>query len=487
MRVRFSKPEVVRGESVVLLLSEGGDLEGYACVLDRKSKGFLSRALGAASFKGESESVVEILSPSGLSARRVLVFGLGRGMETLDYEHLGGRIVRRLGEAGETSAVVCCDALGVEHTVRLALGAQLGAYDFDTYKTKKVKKKRLTALTVQTKDLGVVRRHFKPLSAVSEGVFWARDLVNEPANVLFPGEFVRRARSLESLGVKVRVLNEVQMKKLGMNALLGVGQGSVRESKLLVMEWRGVRGVRPAVFVGKGVCFDTGGISLKPSGKMGDMKGDMAGAACVAGLMRTLARRQARAHVVGIAALVENMPDAGAQRPGDIVRSMSGQTIEVLNTDAEGRLVLADALWYAQKLYKPACLVDVATLTGAILVALGQEYAGLFSTSDKLVRALREAGELTGERVWRLPMGRAYDKMIDSKVADMQNIGGNGKAGSITAAQFLCRFVKKGVPWAHVDIAGVGISSVKTPINPSWGSGFGVRLFNALVESGYGG
>ena len=480
MRIKFTKRDMPKNTSVVLL-APGGKLDTSGVFIDRKSEGFLSRALKAAAFKG-GESVVEILSPTNLAVPRVLVFGVKKKSSVLDYEALGGRIAARL--QGESSGVVCCADFSSESVARLALGAQLGAYTFELYKTKKSKKK-LSELAFQVDDLEA-RKNFRPLSAVAEGVCWARDLVNEPANVLFPEEFVRRAQSLRSLGVRLRILNEAQMKKLGMNALLGVGQGSVRKSRLLVMEWRGLPKARPAVFVGKGVCFDTGGISLKPPAKMGDMKGDMAGAACVAGLMRSVARKRLRAHVVGIAALVENMPDGNAQRPGDIVTSMSGQTIEILNTDAEGRLILADALWYAQKLYKPACLVDVATLTGAILVALGQEYAGLFSTSDTLATALGKAGERTGEKVWRLPMGEAYDKMIDSKFADMQNIGGNGKAGSITAAQFLGRFVRKGVPWAHVDIAGVGMSSVRTPTNRSWGSGFGVRLFDALVEGGYG-
>jgi leucyl aminopeptidase len=312
----------------------------------------------------------------------------------------------------------------------------------------------------------------------------ARDLINEPANVLYPVEFARRASGLRKLGVAVEVLDVPAMRKLGMGALLGVGQGSGHESKLVVMRWNGgKRGVNPIAFIGKGVCFDTGGISIKPAGGMEDMKGDMAGAACVVGLMHALAARKARVNVVGAIGLVENMPDGRAQRPGDIVTSMSGQTIEVINTDAEGRLVLADVLHYVNNRFKPRFMINLATLTGAIMVALGQEYAGLFSNDDKLVERLEKAGEATRERVWRMPLGPEYDKIIDSKFADMKNSAGRW-AGSITAAQFLQRFVGK-TPWAHLDIAGTALGSPQTDINKSWSSGWGVRLLDQLVADYY--
>jgi leucyl aminopeptidase len=312
----------------------------------------------------------------------------------------------------------------------------------------------------------------------------ARDLVNEPANILFPEEFARRAGQLKKLGVSVEVLDAAAMKKLGMRALLAVGRGSEHESRTVIMRWNGgKRDAAPVAFIGKGVCFDTGGISIKPAAGMEDMKGDMAGAACVVGLLQTLAARKAKVNAVGAIGLVENMPSGNAQRPGDIVTTMSGQTIEIINTDAEGRLVLADVLHYVNTRFKPKFMIDLATLTGAIIVALGQEYAGLFANDDKLADRLVKAGQESGERVWRMPLGPEYDKMIDSKFADMKNTGGR-HAGSITAAQLLQRFVDK-TPWAHLDIAGTGMGSPQTDINKSWGSGFGVRLLDRLVTDHY--
>jgi leucyl aminopeptidase len=321
---------------------------------------------------------------------------------------------------------------------------------------------------------------------VADGVDLARDLVNEPANVLFPEEFARRVGALRKTGVAVEVLNIAAMKKLGMNALLGVGQGSVRESRVVVMRWDGgKKGDAPVAFIGKGVCFDTGGISIKPAAGMEDMKGDMAGAACVTGLMQALAARKARVNAVGVIGLVENMPDGNAQRPGDIVKSMSGQTIEIINTDAEGRLVLADVLWYTAKKFKPKFMIDLATLTGAIIVALGHENAGLFSNDDKLADRLIKAGQDTGELVWRMPLAPEYDKQIDSRFADVKNTGGTRWAGAITAAQFLQRFVADKIPWAHLDIAGTGMDSRQSEINRSWGSGWGIRLLDRVVLEFY--
>ena len=313
----------------------------------------------------------------------------------------------------------------------------------------------------------------------------ARNLVNEPPNVLFPVEFADRVRSLEKLGVEVETLDEKAMGKLGMNALLAVGRGSARESRLVTMRWNGARSKRtkPIAVVGKGVCFNSGGISIKPSAGMEDMKGDMGGAACVVGLLHALAARKAKVNVVGVVGLVENMPDGDAIRPGDIITSMSGQTIEIVNTDAEGRLVLADALWYVQETYSPRAIIDLATLTGAIMVALGHEMAGLFANNDELAQQLAAAGEASGEKVWRMPLGAAYDKLIDSKFADVKNTGGRS-GGSITAAQFLQRFVKE-TPWAHLDVAGTAMGSPPSDINQSWGSGWGVRLLNRLMADSY--
>jgi leucyl aminopeptidase len=335
-------------------------------------------------------------------------------------------------------------------------------------------------------DVAAARKAFAPDAHIIEGVITARDLVNEPPNVLFPEEFARRASQLRKLGVDVEILDVKAMTKLGMGALLGVAQGSARPGRTVVMRWNGgKRGDQPVAFVGKGVCFDTGGISIKPAGSMEDMKGDMGGAACVVGLMQALAARKAKVNVVGAIGLVENMPGGNAQRPGDIVTSMSGQTIEIINTDAEGRLVLADVLWYVAKKFKPKFMVDLATLTGAIMVALGTEHAGLFSNNDELAERLTKVGLATGERVWRMPLGPEYDKQIDSQFADMKNTGGR-YGGSITAAQFLQRFVD-GTPWAHLDIAGTGFDSRQTDINRSWGSGWGVRLLDRLVKDYYEG
>jgi leucyl aminopeptidase len=314
----------------------------------------------------------------------------------------------------------------------------------------------------------------------------ARDLINEPANVLYPEEFARRAARLRKLDVVVDVLDAPAMKRLGMGALLAVGQGSMHESRIAVMRWNGgKRGAPPVAFIGKGVCFDTGGVSIKQASGMEDMKGDMAGAACVVGLMHALAARSAKVNAVGAIGLVENMPDGNSYRPGDILKSMSGQTIEIINTDAEGRLVLADVLHYVNTKYKPKFMIDLATLTGAIMVALGQEHAGLFSNNDELSSRLLAAGEATGERVWRMPLAPEYDKLIDSKVADMKNTGGR-HGGAITAAQLLARFVGK-TPWAHLDIAGTALGSPQSEINRSWSSGWGVRLLDHLVTQHYEG
>jgi leucyl aminopeptidase len=374
-----------------------------------------------------------------------------------------------------------------EQVADLALGAQLRAYAFDRYKTKRKdgeEKPAPTRLALAVANTAAAQRAWGARSGLADGVVLARDLINEPANVLYPEEFAKRCSELKKLGVVVEVLDVKAMEKLGMHSLLGVGQGSARESRTVIMRWNGgKKGDAPVSFIGKGVCFDTGGISIKPAANMEDMKGDMAGAACVVGLIHALAARKAKVNAVGAIGLVENMPDGNAQRPGDIVKTMSGQTIEIINTDAEGRLVLADVLHYIKTKYKPKFMVDLATLTGAIIVALGQEYAGLFSNDDRLCDRLAKAGLATGERVWRMPLGPEYDKLIDSKFADMKNTGGRW-GGAITAAQLLARFVDK-TPWAHLDIAGTALGSPQTDINKSWSSGWGVRLLNELVAEYY--
>jgi leucyl aminopeptidase len=452
----------------------------------------VTRVAAAERFKGKNGATLEILAPAGLDVARLVVVGAGKvgDLKGEDFVKLGGVAMGKV-PAMATDALIMADlpdgAIRPEQAADLALGVRLRAYAFDRYKTKrKDGDETATQVRVKIAVAGVppVQKAFAARDAVANGVVLARDLVNEPANVLFPEEFARRAASLKKLGVAIEVLDVAAMRKLGMNALLGVGQGSQHESRCVIMRWNGgKRGTDPVAFIGKGVCFDSGGISIKPAAGMEDMKGDMAGAACVVGLMQTLAARKAKVNAVGAIGIVENMPDGRAQRPGDIVTTMSGQTIEIINTDAEGRLVLADVLHYVNRRFKPKFMLDLATLTGAIIIALGHEHAGLFSNDDKLAERLLKAGLATGERLWRMPLGPEYDKKIESKFADMKNVGGRD-AGSITAAQLLQRFVEK-TPWAHLDIAGTGMGSPQSEINKSWASGFGVRLLDRLVAEHY--
>jgi leucyl aminopeptidase len=452
----------------------------------------IARAAAADRFKGKNGSALDIVAPAGLDVPRLIVLGAGkaRNLKSQDFVKLGGIAMGKIPSAA-TAATVIADLAGgamkPDQAADIALGMRLRAYAFERYKTKRKDDEEPAAearVTITVANVAGVRKAFGPRDAVANGVVLARDLVNEPANVLYPEEFARRAGNLKKLGVVVETFDVAAMKKLGMNALLGVGQGSAHDSRLVIMQWNGgKRGSEPVAFIGKGVCFDSGGISIKPAGSMEDMKGDMAGAACVVGLIQALAARKARINAVGAIGLVENMPDGKAQRPGDIVTTMSGQTIEIINTDAEGRLVLADVLHYVNKRFKPKFMVDLATLTGAIIVALGHEHAGLFANDDRLAERLLKAGAATGERVWRMPLGPEYDKKIDSKFADMKNIGGRD-GGSITAAQLLQRFVDK-TPWAHLDIAGTAMGSPQTEIKKSWGSGFGVRLLDQLVSEYY--
>jgi leucyl aminopeptidase len=477
---------------LVLFCEEGLKLGSAARKALEPTGDLVTRAAAADRFKGKNGSALDLVAPTGLDLARLVIVGVGkaRDLKAKDFVKLGGIAMGKI-PAAASEATVIADLPGggvkPERIADLALGVKLRGYAFERYKTKRKEGEERSAevkVTVAVASVAAAEKAFAAREAVADGVVTARDLVNEPANVLFPEEFARRAGSLKKLGVAVEVLDVKDMKKLGMNALLGVGQGSEHESRVVIMRWNGgKRGVAPVAFIGKGVCFDTGGISIKPAAGMEDMKGDMAGAACVVGLMQALAARKARVNAVGAIGVVENMPDGRAQRPGDIVTTMSGQTIEIINTDAEGRLVLADVLHYVNKRFKPKFMIDLATLTGAIMVALGQEYAGLFANDDKLAERLVKAGEETGERVWRMPLGPEYDKMIDSKFADMKNTGGR-YGGSITAAQLLQRFVDK-TPWAHLDIAGTGMGSLQTDINKSWGSGFGVRLLDRLVEAYY--
>lgn len=501
MKITFVAPKLPKSGAVVVGAMDGGKLAPAAVQLDRATGGALVRAIKGSRFKGRTGQMLEVLAPAGVGNGRILLVGLGKPKELkgLDMESIGGSVVARLSRSGERSVAVMLESIpgsripAATRVAQCALGARLRAYRFDRYKTKQKPedKPSLETMTVMVGNPAAARRAFATMDQVAEGVCLTRNLVSEPANIIYPKSLAAEAKKLTKLGVKVQVLSVTEMRKLGMGALLGVGQGSARESQLLVMRWTGAKrgkgkAAQPVAFVGKGVTFDTGGISIKPAANMEDMKWDMGGAGVVIGLMRALAGRKAKVDVVGVCGLVENMPSSSAQRPGDIVTSMSGQTIEVINTDAEGRLVLADALWYAQEKFNPRAIVDLATLTGAIIVALGNEYAGLFSNNDKLADKLAAAGKSVGEGVWRLPMGEAYDKAINSDAADMKNVG-NRAGGSITAAQFLLRFVKKGTPWAHLDIAGVTWSNSAKPTIPKGGTGFGVRLLDRLVADAYEG
>jgi leucyl aminopeptidase len=495
MEIQFERPRAIGEGALVVGAFDGGKLGDAAIAVDKATGGALTRAIAASRFRGQSGQSLELLVPAGVKATRVILAGLGKGEDfnAASAERLAATVIGRLLVGGEETLTF---AIGrpkkapiseAELAAHLALGAILRSYRFDLYRSVKDEERpTMNRVIVSTPDASDARKLWAGLAAVAEGVFLARDLVNEPANVLHPEEFAQRTLELEKLGVKVEILDLAAMKKLGMNALLGVAQGSAHQPRLVVMRWDGRRGVKskndtgPLAFIGKGVCFDSGGLSLKPANSMTGMKGDMAGAAAVTGLMHAVAMRKARAEVVGLIGLVENMPDGNAQRPNDIVKTMSGQTIEILNTDAEGRLVLADVLWYAQSRFKPRFMIDLATLTGAIVVALGTEHAGLFSNDDELARDIVKAGAKEGEPVWRMPLGDGYDQLVKSRIADMKNIGGP-HAGSITAAQILQRFVNK-VPWAHLDIAGVAWQDGEhKPAAPSWATGWGVRVLNRLV------
>jgi len=497
MKIAFAEPSLPKTGSLVVGVLDDRKLTASAQRIDQQTDGMLTRAMAASKFKGRGDDVLHILAPHGLELGRVILIGLGKpaALDATQWQNAGGKIAAQLNSVGETAAQVDIDQIdgakipAADAAAELAYGARLRSYRFDKYRTKEKpeQKPTLRTLTVAVEAPGDAKRKFAPLDHVADAVFFTRDIVSEPANIVYPETLADRARELEELGIEVDVLGRKEMRKLGMGALLGVGQGSDHPPRLLVMQWKGApaaKDQRPLAFVGKGVTFDTGGISIKPAGGMEDMKWDMAGAGVVIGLMRALAGRKAKVNAVGIGGLVENMPSGTAQRPGDIVTSMSGQTIEVLNTDAEGRLVLADALWYCQDRFKPRFMIDLATLTGAIIVALGSEYAGMYASDDKLAKQLVAAGEAVGEKLWRMPLADSYDRMMDSDAADLKNISGGRDAGSITAAQFLKRFTN-GVPWAHLDIAGTAWSKKDAATVPRGATSFGVRLLNTLVEDNY--
>ncbi len=479
----------------VVLVGAEGAMSAGATAADAATGGQLARAIAAARFDGEAAAIVEILAPAGMAATRLLVAGIGKpdAATPAMFEKLGGAIAARLQASGETRVSV--DLAGInaavplaEAAAHLAHGADLRSYRFDKYRTTMKEKQKPTLTNFDVTGAPGAESFHAERAAIAAGVVRTRDLVSEPANVIFPESFVASAADLADLGIEITVLGEPEMLALGMGALLGVSQGSVRPARLMAMRWNGTGDTssKPVVLVGKGVTFDTGGISLKPPGGMEDMKWDMGGAGAVTGALHALAARKAKAHVVGVVGLVENMPDGNAQRPGDVVTSMDGQTIEVINTDAEGRLVLCDAIAWAQVQYSPEVIVDLATLTGAIIVSLGHEYGGLFCNDEGLAAQLTKAGETAREPLWRMPLGDAYDKMIDSAIADIKNVGPR-EGGSITAAQFIKRFVKPGVKWAHLDIAGMVWAAKAGALHDKGATGYGVRLLDRFIAENYEG
>jgi len=490
LEIEFIEPRLPTRGALILLVGEGEKPLGVWQAAEEATAGAIGRALAAAEFKGSKNQICTILAP-GAGLTRVAVVGLGSRegdaakATMLAAEEAGGTAIGAL--LREEAVALAAPSLSPAELAAAAFGAVLRSYRFDRYRTreKEEEKPRLARLSVLTDQPQAAEAAYAPLRAEAEGVYLTRDLVSEPANVLTPAELARRAeQALSALGVTVDVMGPERLRELGFGALLGVAQGSANEPRVVVMRWSGAGPTtQPVAFLGKGVTFDSGGISIKPASGMEDMKWDMAGAGTVIGLMATLARRKARVNAVGLVGLVENMPSGTAQRPGDVVKSYSGQTIEVINTDAEGRLVLADLLWYCQEQFNPQWMVDLATLTGAIIISLGHEQAGLFSNNDELAERLIAAGKKTGERVWRMPLGEEYNQQLKSDIADMKNVGGR-PAGAVTAAQFLQRFTND-KPWAHLDIAGVAWNTKDSAVVPKGASGFGVRLLDQLVAGYY--
>ena len=485
MKISFAATRPA-GDYALVIPSAGGERPGLA------SLGPASNAAEAAikrqRFDGEANSVVEHIV-DGDNPHRLLVVGTGKGVAPADAaEKLGGVAAARLLLSGETHAVIDLGGLDydADAAARVALAAALRSFRYDRYKTrlKEKQKPTLKKITIVGGGEGAAKRWESRYAAVYEGVLLTRELVTEPANIIYPQSFVERVlASIDGSGIEVEVLDGAAMAKLGMGALLGVAQGSVREPRLLVLRWNGgASGEAPVAFLGKGVTFDTGGISIKPAANMEAMKWDMGGAGAVAGAMKALALRKAKANVIGVCGLVENMPDGNAQRPGDVVTTMSGQTAEVINTDAEGRLVLCDVMTWTQKIAKPKVMIDLATLTGAMVISLGHEYGGMFANDDDLAGRLLAAGQVSSDQLWRMPLGEAYDRMIDSHIADMKNVGPR-EGGSITAAQFLQRFVEDGVKWAHLDIAGMAWSDKPKPTYDKGATGFGVRLLDEYIAA----
>nr|WP_245803170.1 leucyl aminopeptidase [Acuticoccus yangtzensis] len=492
--IQFRPVELPASGTLVVFAADGMTLGESARRADEASDGLITAAAEAQGFKGKRFATLTIPLPRGLSARALVVVGLGdvAKLGEADWAKLGGTVAGALPSGPDTDVTVFAEgpegALTAEQAADIALGIVLRSYTFDIYKKKPSDEPDPAprAVTLCVASTAAVEARWQAVEAIAAGTMAARDLVNEPANVLGPVEFAARAAALADLGVEITVMEPAELEELDMKMLLGVAQGSERPARVVLMQWKGgAEGAAPVALVGKGVVFDTGGISIKPAGGMEDMKGDMGGAAAVVGTMTAIAKRKAKANVIGIIGLVENMPDGKAQRPGDIVRSKSGQTVEIINTDAEGRLVLGDLLTYTIDRFSPAVTIDLATLTGAIIVALGHFHAGLYATEDDTAAKLLAAGTATGDQVWRMPLSKDYDGLIDSKVADMKNTGGRS-AGSITAAQFLKRYVGE-TNWVHIDLAGTAMGGPTTEISRTFGSGWGVRLLERYIADNFEG
>jgi len=489
MKVEFVA-KASAAEVVAVLVNEGRVLAGAGAGYDAAASGALTKAMTNSRFSGKTGETLIVAAPAGIEANTLVLIGAGdpAKFDDLAVEQASGAAFQAVRLSGAEVLTLDFGHLTAEQAARAGFSVRLAAYRFDKYRTTLKPEKIASVIKVQvvTSDLRGSETAFEPMSAVADAVIFSRDLVAEPANVLYPAEFARRVKALEHLGLKVEILGEEEMEKLGMHSLLGVGQGSRRESQLAVIQWNGGKeGEQPLAFVGKGVTFDTGGISIKPADGMEDMKWDMGGAAAVAGLMHALAGRKAKVNAVGVLGLVENMPDGNAQRPGDVVVSMSGQSIEVINTDAEGRLVLADALWYTQDRFKPKFMIDLATLTGAAIVALGLDFAALYANDDAVAGPILDAAAKVGENYWRMPLPAQYEKHIDSPIADVKNTGNGRSGGSITAALFLQRFVN-GTPWSHLDIAPTAwVNKSTSTIVPDGPVGFGVRTLDRMVADSY--
>ncbi|RJF91064.1 leucyl aminopeptidase [Sphingomonas cavernae] len=489
MRILFADVQPQGEFALALPVRKGVEFPATLPGLDAGAVALTRGAAAAARFDGEIAATVELVVAHGARTRRVILFGAGDKADEAAWERAGGALAARLLTSGEKRLVVdlSSGAPGAEKVARLAFGAVLRGWRHDVYRTRLPEKQRPTLEEIVIVGAGAdAAKAWERWSALAEGVMFTRTLVTEPANIIYPESFVERCQHLKQLGIEIEVLDWDAMEELGMGSLLGVSLGSARPPRLLALRWDGTGGSEktPVAFVGKGVTFDTGGISIKPAAGMEDMKWDMGGAAAVAGAMKSLALRKAKAHVIGICGLVENMPGGKAQRPGDVVTSMSGQTIEVINTDAEGRLVLCDAMTWVQRKYAPKVMIDLATLTGAMIISLGNEHGGMFSNDDGLADQLLAAGKGSGDPLWRFPLSDAYNKLIDSPIADMKNVGPRG-AGSITAAQFLQRFVDDGVKWAHLDIAGMVWADKAGPVWDKGATGYGVRLLDRFIAENF--